>query len=202
MQNSRKKRQTVAEFLKELEADPAYREMRARQERLGDELMERVRIAEAPLVEDLHAVGAKAGSVWTLVNTRSPYPAAIPVLLEHLQRDYMPEVREGIARALAVPEASWAWDILLTLFNQEPLGGRRNVKWALGCALSGAATDEVIDKIIGLVQDTSVGENRLALLDALARSRYPRQGGVGRIATGSATQAGDSYSLGITERKT
>ena len=35
MKNPQKKCQTAAEFLKECEADPAYREMRERQERLG-----------------------------------------------------------------------------------------------------------------------------------------------------------------------
>jgi len=173
MKNPQRKRQTAAEFLKELEADPADREMRERQDRLRRELDERVRVAEAPLIEDLHAIGVKAGSVWDLVNTHATYAVAIPVLLEHLQRDYIPEVREGIARALAVPEASWAWGILVALFNREPIGGRRDVKWALACALSGAATDEVIDKIVALVQDPSVGENRLALLPALARSEMP-----------------------------
>ena len=178
MTNSRRKPRPAAEVLKELEADPAYREMRARQEQLGSELMERVRISEVPLVDDLHAIGVKASSVWDLVNTRATYAVAIPVLLEHLQRDYIPEVREGIARALAVPEASWAWDILFTSFMREPAGQRRNVKWALACALGGAATEEVVDKIIALVQDTSVGENRLALLGALARSKLQRARGV------------------------
>jgi HEAT repeat protein len=171
--HSRKKRKTAGELVKELEADPAYREMRDRKDQLQRELLERIRVAEAPLVEDLHAIGVKASSVWDLVNTHATYAVAIPVLLEHLQRDYIPEVREGIARALAVPEASWAWQILFTFFTREPAGQRRDVKWALACALSGAATDDVIDQIVALVQDPSVGENRLALLSALARSQMP-----------------------------
>jgi hypothetical protein len=47
MKNPQRKRQTAAEFLKELEADPADREMRERQERLGREIDERVRVSEA-----------------------------------------------------------------------------------------------------------------------------------------------------------
>lgn len=174
MKKSEKKSPRAAEFLAELQKDPAYRELRERQSLAAQELREKVRVAEAPIIEDLKAVGVKVSSVWDLVNTRSSYSSAIPVLLEHLGRDYPAEVREGIARALAVPEASWAWDVLLTFFKREPTGQARNVKWALACALSGGATDEVIDTIIGLVQDTSIGENRLALLSALARSKMPK----------------------------
>jgi hypothetical protein len=165
---------TAAEIAAELEADPAYREMRARQDAAVAAIEKKVQQAEAPLVRDLNAAGVGVASVWDLVNTAAPYPAGIPVLLEHMQRDYPPEVREGIARSLAVPEASWGWDILLSLFTQEPAGGTRNVKWALACALGGAATDDVLDRLIALVRDKSVGENRMALLSALARSKDPR----------------------------
>jgi hypothetical protein len=158
----------------ELEADPAHRRMLAEKEARIAALEERSRNAERPLVADLHAAGVKVSSVWDLVNTRASYAAAIPVLLEHLQKDYPDYVREPIARALAVPEASWAWDVLLSMFQQEPEGGPRNVKWALACALSGAASEDAIDRLIELVLDPSIGENRLALLSALARSKEPR----------------------------
>ena len=173
MTNSGKKPRTVEEHLAEAEGDPAYRAMRERKYQLAQELGERIRVNEIPLIDELHAIGVKASSVWDLVNTGARYAVAIPVLLEHLQRDYIPEVREGIARALAVPEAAWAWDVLLELFTKEPVGGPRNVKFALALALSGAATDDVLDKMIALVQDPSLGETRLALLGALSRSKLP-----------------------------
>jgi len=44
-------------------------------------------------------------SVWDLVNTRAPYPEAIPVLLEWLPRVRHPRIKEGIVRALTVKEA-------------------------------------------------------------------------------------------------
>jgi hypothetical protein len=174
MNTPKPKKRTAGEFLAELAANPADREMMERKEALSRELRERIRVAEVPLVHDLWAVGVKVSSVWDLVNTKASYVAAIPVLLAHLERNYIPEVREGIARALAVPEASWAWDRLLTFFRREPEGGPRNVKWALASALAGASTEEVIDILIGLVQDRSIGKNRLALLRALLRSKNPR----------------------------
>jgi hypothetical protein len=133
-----------------------------------------LRLAQAPLIADLGAVGIHVESVWDLVNTRASYAAAIPVLLNHFTPDYPPEVREGIARALAVREAAWAWDVLLRLFLEEPTSGKRPVKWALACALAGAATNDRVDELIRLVTDQSVGENRLALLQPLAKSRDPR----------------------------
>jgi hypothetical protein len=45
------------------------------------------------------------------------------------------------------------------------------VKWALACALNGAATEDVVGRIIEMVVDKSVGENRLALLSVLAKSK-------------------------------
>ncbi len=165
--------QRTQEFMDRLAADPAHQATVAAREASRRALWERLRIAEAPLIEALGAVGVLVKSVWDLVNTKARYPAAVPVLLEHFERDYPPEVREGIARALAVPEASWAWDVLLAYFRREPDGGRLNIKWALACALSGAATDDVLDQVIRLVRDPAVGENRLALLSALARSKEP-----------------------------
>ena len=171
---TKKRSKTAAEFQAELDADPTYVAMRERQDALRRKLDDEARIEERPLVQDLRAVGVRVDSVWDLVNTRASYATAIPVLLDHLHRDYPPGTREGIARALAVPEASWAWDALLTSFRNEPDGGPRNVKWALACALDGAATDEVLDTVIELVLDRRVGENRLALLTALARSKQAR----------------------------
>ena len=49
------------------------------------------------------AVGVEIDSVWDLVNTAEPYPAALPVLMEHLERDGYPDrVMESLGRALAV----------------------------------------------------------------------------------------------------
>jgi hypothetical protein len=65
----------------------------------------RLSAEEAPLAEDLRAVGLSASSAWDLVNSKEPYSQAVPVLLKHLQRPYSDRIREGIARALAIPQA-------------------------------------------------------------------------------------------------
>jgi hypothetical protein len=56
------------------------------------------------LLDDLRAVGVEVDDVWALVNRRRPYPEAIPVLLDWLQRldergmasSEDPKLREGL----------------------------------------------------------------------------------------------------------
>jgi hypothetical protein len=173
MRKARKGR-TVEEILTELETDPKFREDLDRHERARRDRAEKIRQAEQPLIRELAAVGLQVESVWDLVNTRARYPAAIPVLMEHLERDYIPEVREGIARALAVPESAGSWQRLLEAFRREPPRDRRDVKWALAVAVGGASSEETVDRLMDLVRDSSNGVYRLAWLRPLFRSENPK----------------------------
>lgn len=127
--------------------------------------------AEASLVEELRAVGVPVNnSVWDLVNTPNIYPQSLPILLDHLQRPYPDAVRDGIARAMAVPAAKFAWPLLVRLYLQEK--GNR-ARQGLAVALSNIADDEVISELIALASETELGTSRVLLLDALRRSRLP-----------------------------
>src|SRR6266540_6440176 len=101
-----------------LRTNPEYR---AQTEKVKAEREARVwelREAEKPIVEDLRRAGVDVSSVWDLVNTSVPYPDALPVLLEHLQRGGYPDkVMEGLATALAVRPASFAWENLRDLYQ-------------------------------------------------------------------------------------
>lgn len=164
---------TAAELMAELNADPEFVARRRQQEEAQLAKATERRLAEEPLVEDLRRLGLEIKSVWDLVNTAAPYPEAIPVLLDHLQRPYPERVREGIARALAVPEAKIGWGILLDAFHRESDQTTVGVKWSLGLALAAAANDDVLDDVITLLRDTRLGGNRTALLPALLRSSSP-----------------------------
>lgn len=156
----------------ELRADPA---MRAAMERTEAALRQRqaaLRVAQEPLLSDLRHVGINVDSVWLLYKQR-PYPSAIPVLLEHLERPYLREIRDGIARALAVPEASWAWASLQMLLYREP-AGPRHVKFALALAVVGAAPKGSLERLLELIRDSSLGQSRLAFVSPLMRSKNPR----------------------------
>ena len=160
---------SAAELMAELQADRGFV---AERERREDDLRRREAVwreAEAPLVQELRAAGVAVESVWDLVNTAAPYPAAVPILLAHLERPYPDRVREGIARALAVPEASFSAETLIRLYRQEPPG--TDAKQGLAVALAQAAGD---DELIALAGDPAHGTSRALLLDALARSPAPR----------------------------
>lgn len=108
---------------------------------------------------------------WDLVNRSVPYPEAGPILLEHLEPSYPDPVREGIARALAVPDARFAWDRLLALYRDEPSGTR--TKDGLAVALAAIADGAVVDEVSALLQDVRHGESRVFFVRALGRSQTP-----------------------------
>lgn len=167
---AKKKKITAGELLAELNASPEFVAREAAAEAERKKRVAEYRRAEVPVIEALREAGVAVQSVWDLVNTSASYATVIPVLLDHLQRDYPPPVREGIARALAVPEARSAWRILTRLYRQER---DERVQDGLAVALAGAADDSVLNDIIELSRDRDRGPSRLLLLDALARSADP-----------------------------
>jgi HEAT repeat protein len=167
-----KKKITAAELMAKLNADPEFVAKHAREE---EELLKReaeYRLAEAPLVDELRAAGFQVQSAWDLVNTPGSYPKAVPILLSHLPRPYPPAVREGIARALAIPDTKASgWHVLTRLYIHEP---EARVRSGLAAAIAAAADDDVIADVIALARDTRHGSSRLLLLSALERSADPR----------------------------
>jgi hypothetical protein len=166
-----KKKLTAAELMAKLNADPEFVAKRAREEEERLKREAEYRRAEAPLVDELRAAGYQVQSAWDLVNTPGSYPKAVPILLAHLPRPYPAAVREGIARALAVREASCGWEVLTRLYRDEH---EVRAKDGLAVAIAAAANDELICDVIALAQDPSQGPSRLLLLGALERSADPR----------------------------
>jgi hypothetical protein len=163
---------TAEELMAQLEADPGFVAGRAEHERERQLKEAELHRAEAPLVDELRGAGFEVDSAWDLVNTAAPYREALPILLSHLQRPYPDRVREGIARALAVPDAKFGLDVLIRLYRREGLD--TNAKDGLAVAIAAASDDEVIDEVIALAQDTQHSGSRLLLLRALERSQDPR----------------------------
>ncbi|WP_241975559.1 MULTISPECIES: hypothetical protein [unclassified Cryobacterium] len=64
-------------------------------------------------MKDLRSAGVEVNSVWDLVNTADPYPKALPILLDHLQRGGYPDrIMESLGRALGVGPAASVWETL------------------------------------------------------------------------------------------
>ncbi len=165
---------TLPEHHAQLKREGRYDEMVEAKRQRAEEARRRAvewRRAEVPLAEELRAAGFAVESAWDLVNTSTPYPAALPILLEHLQCAYPDRVREGIARALAVRDAKFGWATLVRLYSDEPAGS--DAKDGLAVALAAVADDDVIDEVISLARDAGHGESRILLLRRLKLSRAP-----------------------------
>ncbi len=171
MPEKRRGGRTVEELLRELEADPQFVRRQEEREAERRQLERQLRDAEAPLLHDLADVGVDVDSrVGPLVNTSTPYPDALPVLLDHLGRDYPDRVREGMARALAVRgDAAFAWATLLRLYRQEPAG--TDAKDGLAVALPAVAAGSELNELIELAADARHGESRILLIGGISRLR-------------------------------
>lgn len=121
-----------------------------------------LREAEQPIVADLRDAGLQVHSVWDLVNTSEPYPAALPVLIGHLERGGYPErVMESLGRALAVKPAVVFWEQLKTHYLR-PRNPREEVGTAV--ALAACATAAQLEDLIGFLSIEERGESRLHFL--------------------------------------
>ncbi len=164
---ARSKRRSAAELMAELEHDREYQ--RGAAERAA-QLAERVagfRAAEVPIVADLRLAGVEVSSVWDLVNTAEPYPSALPVLLEHLERGGYPDrVMEGLGRALAVKPAVVWWDRLCAVYRRSD--GPEESE-GLAVALAASATPAQLDSLIALIHEEARGESRVHLVRPILR---------------------------------
>ncbi len=171
----RYKKKTAAEFVAEQRANPGYVEQ---SRRLREETAERFmahQAEERPVIEAIHQAGVPwVSTVWDTGGVAATHPYILEILIDHLQRQHPEKVREGIARAIAVPQARRFWDTLLTLFVSHPDGSVTNrTKWAIGCALAASADASVVDDVIALMREPTHGANRAAFLEFLSRSPSP-----------------------------
>jgi HEAT repeat protein len=134
------------------------------------------------LAGELRRAGVPVSDLWQLVNAKTQYRAAIPVLIDWLRgidervpAPDRPKLREGLVRALSVPAARpAATRVLIEEFRraQDPSG--LGYRWVVGNALSIVADDSVLDELAALVSDRSYGKARQMLVLGLARSKDTR----------------------------
>lgn len=110
--------------------------------------------------------------MWDLVNAKRSYPTAIPVLSAYLQRVHHPLLREGIARALTVPEARGiAGRVVLSELQRPPDQSPHSVRWVLANALTVVADETMADEIERLIANNDYGDVRERLTTALRKLR-------------------------------
>src|ERR1700710_1270353 len=97
-------RRTAAEILASVNADPQKRADREQRDRELAEREAAAQIEERPILNELAQAGLAAPrSLWSLSRVEKVH--AVPILIRHLSVDHPRGLREGIARALNVPEA-------------------------------------------------------------------------------------------------
>lgn len=157
----------ASELIAGLQDDPEYqRKTQAAEAERQDRVRELSR-AEQPIVTSLRAAGIQVQSVWDLVNTSEPYPDALPILLNHLERGNYPDrVMESLGRALAVKPAAPAWETLRELYLRADGNGAEE---GLAVALAASATADRLDALIALLDETSRGSTRIHFLRPIKR---------------------------------
>jgi hypothetical protein len=158
---------SATEFMAQLAKDKEYQR---KKEALDAELAERaslLREAERPVVADLQSVGRQVESVWDLVNTSDPYPDALRVLMDHLERGGYPErVMESLGRALAVKPSVAFWDRLKARW----LGARDSgEETGAAVALAACATTAQLDDLIGFLGVEERGQSRIYFIRPILR---------------------------------
>lgn len=121
------------------------------------------------LTDELAEVGIKISNIYDLVNTKTKYPKAIPILIKHLQISYSDRVKEGIVRALTVPEAKGLVVPLLIKEYLQLSNDKENLKWVIGNAVNVTITKKDVADIFPIVLNKENGISRQMFVVALGR---------------------------------
>ena len=163
---------TLAEHDAQLKAEgkwDAYIAMMAEKERLCLEKVARLAVIEASLMKDLSDAGVPTkNGVWDIISDRKQCVKALPVLAQHLERDYPYEIQSGIARAMAWPEAlDWRPDFI-RLFKQQPFFNT-HFRQGLVLGIRNTTGPHNVRETIDIMRDHSLGEERVLIVSLFAR---------------------------------
>jgi hypothetical protein len=168
---------TAGELNALLQKDPEFLSKKREKDRIRHQFSVALSNDERILLSELSRVGYQLTSVWDLLSTEMSYGPAIPVLVDHLRHPHMDRTREGIARALGVPEAKAYWSVLVDEYQNarqgEECGVRLGAKDGLAATLSVLAGENEFDELVGLLRDRKNGISRVNLLSSLRRSKAP-----------------------------
>lgn len=155
----------ASDLMAELHSDPEWIERDRLREQKRQAAEDSFRIEEAPIIHDLAGAGYEVGSVYDFVNTSAGYPAAIPVLIDHLSRPYRARIRQGIGRALAVVEAEGlAGPALLAELRREQ---DAETRWVFANTLTIVADRKDAEQLKAMVDDPRYEDVRERLHQAL-----------------------------------
>lgn len=170
-------KRTAQELLSDLETDPQFierqRQAAAHRERSEERYAEQAR----GLLEDLESAGYKVRTVAELQQPGVGGPGALPALLDWLPRIEYPLLKQDVATTLG---SSWARPgaapALVHEFDRLTGDDPSIVhsRWAIGGALERVADESVVDDIVRIAADTSLGSARGQMVVALGNMRGAR----------------------------
>src|SRR5687768_69491 len=106
-------------------------------------------LTEADILAKLRNARLDVISIYHLVNTETPYPAAIPILIEALSAGVGNSIfKEGVIRALAVKEARGVVAAKLLEAFESPENSEEFLKWAIGNTFEVVATPKEISMLL------------------------------------------------------
>ncbi|MFZ1789695.1 MAG: HEAT repeat domain-containing protein [Saprospiraceae bacterium] len=121
------------------------------------------------LIYELADIGIIVNSIWDLVNTKTKYPEAIPILMKYLPLVNYIRNKEGIVRALSVKEAK---GLILPLMIKEYMlltKDKENLRWLIGNAVNATITKEEVELIFPIVLNKGNGLSRQMFVAALGK---------------------------------
>ena len=153
---------TAEQFNRQLQANPDYQKMMQDKEEKMKVFKSELDKDEEDLVKEINQKGINIESVWDLVNNvkhpfldntfTGKYNDVYSTLVDHLDKQHHPRIKEGIIRALTEKDArDIAKDKLLAHFYKET---DKNMRWVLSNALATmlTQTEKKKNPDIGLVK--------------------------------------------------
>ncbi len=139
---------------------------------------EQVHLEDQLVVAALKNVGVHVASSQDLMNTRGPYPLAIPVLIEFLAKVKTYAVKEIIVRSLATKAAKGKAEQALIEEFELSLWGEsveaQSFRWAVANTLELIGGKANVDDLMRLLLDPRSASARGLLSIAAAKTKDPR----------------------------
>lgn len=119
---------------------------------------------------ELAKVGVLINDIFDLVNTNQPYPTAVPILIDFLEKGIDDIVtKEGVIRALGVKEAiGKANPVLLEEYGKVDKS-QMLLRWAIGNTIHTIITNDDVEGILPIVTNKENGMSRQMFVAALGK---------------------------------
>lgn len=158
---------SATELMAQLQNDPEYQRKVKAVETERQVRAQELSRGEQPIVTALQDAAVNVESVWDLVNTSDPYPAALPVLMEYFERGGYPDrVMNSLGRALAVKPSVAYWDRLKTRWLEARGPGEED---GAAVALAACATPAQLDDLITFLSLDGRGQSRVYFVGPILR---------------------------------